>query len=315
MEQPLVTVICACYNQSKFCIESLESVKNQTYKNLEIIIWDDASKDNSVQIIEDWIKQNSHLNIRFIKNEENQGICKSLNKAYSFATGKYLQILALDDILLSDKVERHVSILENSGEEEALVFTDAYLMDDESIAYQNKFIARYKKYLSYKSGNFFEELLIGNFIPAMSVLYKTTALEKVGLWDENLVFEDYDMMLRIAREFNFIFDENLSAKYRVHSNNTHKVLSSEITDSIFKMYLKYIGANERINSFLKYYILDKYKVNQLKGEQILYFKYIPPKNFRERWIMKNENINLYKIVDVFVRAKDFLIKKSNLNNF
>ena len=52
MDQPLVSILCGCYNQSKFILESLVSINNQTYKNYEIIIWDDASTDNSVNIIE-----------------------------------------------------------------------------------------------------------------------------------------------------------------------------------------------------------------------------------------------------------------------
>ena len=75
MNQPLVSVICACYNQSQFIFESLESVKNQAYENLEIIIWDDASQDNSVQIIEGWIKDNPSLKIIFHKHQTNKGIC------------------------------------------------------------------------------------------------------------------------------------------------------------------------------------------------------------------------------------------------
>ncbi|MCG2779443.1 MAG: glycosyltransferase [Weeksellaceae bacterium] len=299
MEQPLVTIICACYNQSVFCIESLESIKKQTYKNLEIIIWDDASKDDSVQKIENWIQQNSDLNIRFLKNTENKGICKSLNYAYSFATGKYLQILALDDILLENKIEKHVGILENSKQDDALVFTDAYLMNNDSTIYQNKFIAFHKKYLSLESGNFFEDLLVKNYIPAMSVLYKRSVLQKVGLWDENLIFEDYDMMLRIAKEHNFIFDDNVSVIYRMHQDNTHKKLSNQIDQSVFRIYQKYIGHNDKVKCILKNYIINKYKNNDLNGEQDLYFETFSPNGILDKWLARNKNVQLYKVFEVF----------------
>ena len=310
MEQPLVSVICACYNQSKFIAESLESVKNQTYKNLEVIIWDDFSSDNSVEIIENWIHHNEDLTIKFIKNEKNLGICKSLNNAFSFAQGKYLQILALDDILLSTKIEKHVSILESSNDREALVFTDAYLMDDDSTLYQNKFIALHKKYLSLKTGNYFDDLLLYNYVPGMAVLYKMSVLKKIGLWDESLVYEDYDMMLRIAKDYHFIFDEEISVQYRFHQHNTHKTISNEMNESKFKIQLKYAGHDENVDRLLKSHLIEKYKNKKLTGEEVNFFKIVPPKSFRERWILKNKNVALYQIVEKAIAIKNLILYQS-----
>lgn len=310
MEQPLVSVICACYNQSKFVVESLESVKNQTYQNLEIVIWDDASEDDSVKKIDEWITKNPELNIQFIKNKENRGICKSLNTAQNLTTGKYIQLLALDDILLPDKIVRHVEILENSKENEVLVFTDGYLINDQSEIYQNRFIALHKNYLSLKSGNFFKDLLVKNFIPAMSILFKSSMLKAIGPWDENLVYEDYDMLLRLAKYHDFIFDKSTSVKYRIHENNSHKKLSSKMKESKYKIYLKHINYNKEVNAFLKSHLIKTFKSHKLKSEQIEYFANVPPRNFRERWIMENKNISLYKLVDKVIKIKNIIIHNS-----
>ena len=78
MEAPLVSIICACYNQAQYVVESLDSVKNQTYKNIELVIYDDASSDDSVSVISNWLEQNRDIKAFFTKNEINQGICKSL---------------------------------------------------------------------------------------------------------------------------------------------------------------------------------------------------------------------------------------------
>ena len=72
MEQPLVSILCGCYNQSKFILESLESVINQTYNNYEIIIWDDASTDDSVSVIEKWITEHPEKQVAFFKHEKNE---------------------------------------------------------------------------------------------------------------------------------------------------------------------------------------------------------------------------------------------------
>lgn len=309
MEQPLVSVICACYNQSKFVVESLESVKNQTYQNLEIVIWDDASADDSGEKIDDWIAKNPELNILFIKNKINLGICKSLNIAQNLTTGKYIQVLALDDTLFPDKITRQVEILEKSKENEALVFTDALLMNDDSKLYQNKFIGFHKKYLSLKSGNYFEELIGGNFIPAMSILYKSSHLKNAGPWDEELVFEDYDMLIRLAKEYDFIYDPIVSVTYRMHENNTHKKLSSKIEDSLFKIYLKHINSSKRVNQFLKSHIIKNYKNRSLKEVHKEYFKLNPPQTFKDRCIRDNNKVVLYKIADKLSSIKYILFSK------
>lgn len=309
MEEPLVSIICACYNQSEFVIESLESVKNQIYKNVEIIIWDDCSKDDSVSKIEQWIGENKDLKITFVKNKVNKGICKSLNECFRLSSGKYLQLLALDDILLPDKITRHVEILENSKENEALVFSDAFLIDNNSKLFQNKFISLHKHYYSLKTENYFDELLEGNFIPAMSILYKTSIFKTIGLWDEDLVFEDYDMLLRIAKEYDFIFDEITTVKYRLHENNTHKKKTIEMRLSYFKMLLKFQNYNDLVNLKLKNYIINKYKNYELMGEQVLYFKKMPPKTFQDRLIYKNKNIVLYSILESIPKIKRVIFKK------
>ncbi len=309
MNQPLVSVICACYNQSQFIFESLESVKNQAYENLEIIIWDDASQDNSVQIIEGWIKDNPSLKIIFHKHQTNKGICKSLNYAQSKASGKYIQLLALDDLLLSDKISRHVAILEKSNDNDALVFTDALLMNDESILYQNRFISFYKHYFSLNSGNYFDDLLRGNYIPAMSILYKKRILDEIGPWDENLSFEDYDMLLRISKNYNFIFDDQVSAVYRMHAKNTHKTLHKEMKKAEFGIYYKHATYNSDIKKKLLELIEYQYLKKELQGENDQYFTSFPPVTFKQNWIAKNRNVQLYKI---FVKInKIFMLLKYN----
>ena len=94
---PLVTIICLCYNHSDFVVESLNSVINQDYKNIELIIIDDCSSDNSALVIKQWLK--NYPEILFIKNEVNLGNTKSFNKGLQLAKGDYIIDLASDDVL------------------------------------------------------------------------------------------------------------------------------------------------------------------------------------------------------------------------
>jgi glycosyltransferase involved in cell wall biosynthesis len=170
VDNPLVSILCLCYNQERFIKESLESIKAQTHKNFEIIICDDSSRDNSVEVIDGWIQNNPEILTKFVKHTENKGITKSLNEILNLSKGKYIQILALDDILMPDKFERQVAMLENAPANYTLVFSDANLIDQNSNLYQNKFLAYHLSYLSLKSENYYEMLLEKNFIPAMSIL-------------------------------------------------------------------------------------------------------------------------------------------------
>jgi len=104
----LVTIIVASYNAEKYIIQTLESCINQSYANLEIIITDDFSKDNSVALIDEWIleKQLSHPNIKCIllSSSENKGIPANLNKAIPHIRGKWVKCIGSDDILISNAI-------------------------------------------------------------------------------------------------------------------------------------------------------------------------------------------------------------------
>ena len=96
MEKNLVSIITPVYNGEKYIEKCIESVLNQTYKNLEMIIVDDGSIDNSENIIKKYTKENSF--IKYIKLKENRGISNARNVALKNATGRFVAFLDCDDI-------------------------------------------------------------------------------------------------------------------------------------------------------------------------------------------------------------------------
>ncbi|HEY6328701.1 MAG TPA: glycosyltransferase, partial [Blastocatellia bacterium] len=122
-DSPLVSIIVGCYNQSRFVVETLESIKAQTYKSTQLIIFDDSSSDNSVEIIEDWLRKNG-IDCIFIRHQENKGVCKSLNEALAVATGKYVSMVAADDVWLPDKIARQVEIAESQPDRVGVLYSD-----------------------------------------------------------------------------------------------------------------------------------------------------------------------------------------------
>ena len=112
MQYPLVSAIVLNYNHARFVIDCLDTVKAQDYPNLEIIVNDDASKDDSVALIEAWLAK-TNIPHQFIKNKTNQGVCRSLNNTLKIARGKYVSGIAADDVWLPGKLRTKVEMLEN----------------------------------------------------------------------------------------------------------------------------------------------------------------------------------------------------------
>lgn len=125
MKGPLVSINIPVYKCEDYLLRCLESVKTQTYKNLEIILINDCTPDNSVEIIEEFFKENPELNYRLIHNERNRGLSVVRNRAIEHSTGKYIYMLDSDDYILPECIEKLVSLSEE---------TDADITVGESIS-------------------------------------------------------------------------------------------------------------------------------------------------------------------------------------
>ncbi|MDQ3686912.1 MAG: glycosyltransferase [Acidobacteriota bacterium] len=229
---PLVSVIAMCYNHSRFVVECLESIRLQTYKNTELIIMDDCSEDNSVEIIKAWIEENG-VRCVFIPHTENKGICKTLNEALSHARGKYVMTISTDDVCLPDRLESHVRQIEASPEEVGLLYSDALQIDEGGQPLPETIRQAWPVLTNPPEGDVFQKLLERNFIPAPTVLVRKAAYDRVGLYDESLCYEDWDMWLRMARHYKFIFSPTVSVKYRIVStSHTRSVLETESREKL-----------------------------------------------------------------------------------
>ena len=237
---PLVTMIVLCYNQSRFVVETLESVKAQTYKNTQLIIVDDCSTDDSVAVIDRWLQENQ-IECTFIRHQKNQGICKSLNEALAVATGKYVSLVASDDVWLPDKIDHQVAIMASQPETVGVLYSDAFQMDEHGHPLPGMFITTHRKLPQMPQGQILNTLLEGNFIPGMTVLIRRSCYDAVGLYDENLPWDDWDMWMRIARHYSFVYSPTPSAKYRHHQKSLSHSDTDRMLKESFKVCLKQFG--------------------------------------------------------------------------
>ena len=109
----LVTVIATCFNHERYVLESLESIRAQTYPNVQLIVADDASTDGSVELIRNWARETATA-CTFVFHEENQGVCRTRNDALAHARGAYVSSLSTDDVWLPEKLARQIAVHQQS---------------------------------------------------------------------------------------------------------------------------------------------------------------------------------------------------------
>ncbi|MCF2638636.1 glycosyltransferase family 2 protein [Fusobacterium varium] len=127
-QEDLVSVIIPVYNSEKFIKETLNSVLNQTYKNIEIVLIDDCSKDNSENIIKQY--QNNNKNIIYFKQAKNLGAGHARNKALELAKGRYVAFLDSDDIWFLEKIDKQLALMRKTNT--SFCYTAIEMIDEDS---------------------------------------------------------------------------------------------------------------------------------------------------------------------------------------
>ena len=181
---------------------------------------------------------------RFLRNGTNQGLCRSLNNAISRSRGKYIAGIAADDVWLPGKLLNHVESLEKLPADVGVVYTDALQMDEFGKPLNQRFIETYRQFQTRPQGDIHRVLWQGNFIPAMTTLIRRECYDKVGLFDEALYYEDWDMWLRISRCFNFAYLDEVSAKYRIVSTSMMQSQGSRMIDAGCEVCFKHLNTGD-----------------------------------------------------------------------
>ncbi|TMS92555.1 glycosyl transferase [Pseudoalteromonas sp. S201] len=216
--EPLISVIIPLYNAENYILETLESVKSQTYQNIELIIVDNASTDNSLLLVREFINSLSHSNVKVIECEVNSGgPAKPRNLGIDLAEGEFIAFLDSDDVWHNEKLERQIlSMLDND-----LNFTStrSFLID-----VNNSPISNNKRVIAGKIKKYgIKKLLFSNTIVTSSVVIKAQLLNDFRFNDSaNMVAsEDYLLWLCILNTPECNFAELLDSlvDYRVLSNS------------------------------------------------------------------------------------------------
>ncbi|HMM12750.1 MAG TPA: glycosyltransferase family 2 protein [Bacteroidales bacterium] len=228
---PLVSIRVLTFNSSRFIIETLESAKAQTYSNIELIISDDGSTDNTVDLCKDWINDNHDrfVRIELIVSKINTGVGSNMNRAIKACKGEWIKGLAGDDLLIPDAIENIINF-SNKNPDVEVVFGKAYGIDSNSVIYR-EYIPKIGGQLNYE--NFIQGKISYN---VTTVAYKTSIHQKVGYYEEGVIAEDIYFSRKIWKHCTIGYCDNYITMYRKHDKNISK-----------NTWLMYLQAKDALN--------------------------------------------------------------------
>lgn len=222
---PLVTVICICYNHQNYVVQALQSVVEQDYSNVELLVIDNNSTDQSVERITEFIQ--SYPTIRFINNLVNLGLTKAFNQGLAVAGGRYIIDLSADDVLLPSRITKQVTLFEQLPATYGVIFSNAGYIDAQGqrIGYHYEIDTNGYALATIPTGAIFRNVLESYFICTPTMMIRQGVLNELGGYDENLSYEDFDFWVRSSRHYHYAYlDEVLTLKRQLPRSMSTEVL-------------------------------------------------------------------------------------------
>lgn len=240
MNDPLVTVICNCYNHEKFVTQALNSVLDQSYKNIELIVLNNGSTDGSLRKIQDFTAK--HPSVKLLNLTETLPHTQAFNKGFKQASGSYLIDLSADDILLPNSIRDQVNCFAQQPTNVAIVFGNAFHIDENGNRHGSFFETDGEN--SVKDKGLFKTdyarlLNSGIVMCSASAMLTREHFELLNGFNERLFFEDLDYWLRAAYS------------YEIRFIDVHLVEKRELPSSLGNQFFKNDPVAKNINKSLQ----------------------------------------------------------------
>lgn len=236
--EDLISVVIATYNGSKYLEEQLTSIFNQTYKNIEVVVCDDISTDNTVQILQNYQKK---YRLRYYINNSRLGVIKNFEKAITYTQGKYVALSDQDDVWKPDKLElslQHLKDIEKKyvDGKPTLVFSDLTVVDENLNIISNS----YWKYMKLNPRNTqLNRVLVENVMTGCTALMNKATVNMALPIPKDAMMHDVWFLLVASCFGNVSYIPNKTVLYRQHSSNVlgaNKIpLYQKIKNGIFKI--------------------------------------------------------------------------------
>lgn len=250
-----VTIVMAVYNGSNYIVQSIRSVINQNYRKWELIIVNDNSTDNTLEIINKF----KSTKIKVINLKKKSGPYKALSIGFNKARGKYIAILDSDDIAHPDRIRSQVKVLDI---EENIALVSSWYQKIDS---NNKIIKKVK--IPLEKNFFLENFPCNNLLCNSSVMFKKNILKKINYYNKNFIYSnDYNFFLKVFTKYKIKIINKFYTSYRIHNNqmSQEKKLKRMIYNENLK-HLKWSKNHGLINKnniilYFKNYFINYFKL-------------------------------------------------------
>lgn len=296
MNNPLVSVIIPCYNAEKYVEEAVRSIMTQTYKNIEILVTEDCSTDNTLKILKNLEKEDSRIKV--IQNKKNLKIVKSLNNMINIAQGKYIARMDADDISLPERIEKQVRFMEENPEY-GVCGTNAWHIDERGYT-----IGKSNLPITYEDNKF--------YLVYYSTLYHPTIMLRSDIYKKNfysdvfLYAEDYELWCRL------VFKENIKVinlverlfKYRIFQTQSSSVYHNKQIAASSKIFDTY-NIIEKNNVSIHKNVFFMHDKNHVIENEFLYIKNQYNELCKKKFVYSYECIRklFYHLFSCYSKAK------------
>lgn len=294
---PLISVGVIAYNSAEYIIDLLESVKAQTYQNIELIVSDDKSSDNTVAICTEWIAQNKKRFVRteIIVPEHNTGTAGNYNRALFASNGEWMKFIDGDDIMFPNCLEDNVEYVTKHPEAK-VVFSDILYFEDANNPSNKHFVSeKEKRFFEKDAYEQFMVVLKKNHIPPSSSFMQTQMLKENPYQEEYGVLEDAPKWIDLTKKgYKFYYFDKVTTGYR-HCISATRQKNHFFSPLLYECAQKYFW-NEKLELIKQYHNQDAYNYNrkQLLTSELAFALFDNKKNFF--------NSILFQFVRVYVKV-------------
>jgi len=289
--QPLVSVIINCYNGESYLQECLESVKFQTYKNWEIIFWDNQSNDKSADIFKNYNDER----FKYFYATKHTSLYEARNLAIKKASGELIAFIDTDDLWEKEKLKLQIKLFEDLKID--FVYSNLWLI--------KKNLDKKKKFIQKKlpSGFIYNRLLDEYNVGIITVIFRKNIIKNLSkIFDERFsIIGDFAFFLHLSKKYYFHYIDIPLAYYRIHDKN----LSSVFKEKEMEEFNIWINENKK-NLSLKKIKKIKIKINL---RRLLHFKFNADyANCYKVLIESYKSITIFKMI-IIVITPIFILRK------
>jgi alpha-1,3-rhamnosyltransferase len=263
--KPLVSVIVVCYNAADCIIETLESVKAQTYKNIELIVSDDCSKDGTSDIANKWLKDNNKSFVRteLITADYNTGVSANYNRAVKACNGVWIKNVDGDDLISENCIQENIDFV-SSNEDATLVFSNAVIFCEQNgkrIELGYCITDEKKPFFELEAKEQYKQLLCDNILPSQTCFVRTDVLKSHPYNELYRALEDAPMWVTLTKYGNraYYFDK-VTASYRKNESTTNN--SEKFFSPLYIVSMMQYFWNEKVQYIREEQLTEAYANNR-----------------------------------------------------